>query len=511
MLLMEHIAVTRPDMGVLAGKVPALTPFGLLSYAFAQALMDRMGLEEGGYPGLPLELLEEGEAGLPAEAKAPVIQLQLELQLQLLLNALDRGLSGVEREAAERVAKRLAKLQTGQKAQARFPAVEHRLTLSRRFFLQRQGHSGMKAPGFGEIGPLWRKIAEKITEFPGPAAPNDAGKKGTAPQRDSRRVSSDVLWPEHGEIPGEPVSRTWSDPAEWARRRDEFKRLYSLRLNAVRAGLFPPEQRDFSFPYVGAAVEQPLAGGQIVPAVPSPGVRRTELGLCTETVLRRAKYGVSSSGELPAAWGATALTSPAVGRGLDRFCLSPLWAKSFSTTGARRLAQAGGQAEPAQMPCFTEMPPLEPALQGYSISALPQGATAAAAQTAAFRQGQPDLVSVRGRLVAEAYPGVYERRPEDAAEAGVRSGGGYPGENGVPGAGTGWRRGEAPGGAEERMRPGAFGPQALERGRLESGKRGLCPGMQIEPAGQNPQGGRENWSGRIRPGYPGGARERGPV
>ena len=56
---MDSIAVTRPHMAVLSqGRLP-LSPFGALAQAFAEEVLARAELEEGRYPYVPLELLEE--------------------------------------------------------------------------------------------------------------------------------------------------------------------------------------------------------------------------------------------------------------------------------------------------------------------------------------------------------------------------------------------------------------------------------------------------------------------
>ena len=56
---MKSIAVTKPDMGVLSREQLPLSPFGALAQAFAEELLARAEWEEGVWPFVPLELLEE--------------------------------------------------------------------------------------------------------------------------------------------------------------------------------------------------------------------------------------------------------------------------------------------------------------------------------------------------------------------------------------------------------------------------------------------------------------------
>ncbi len=105
---MDSIAVTRPHMAVLSqGKLP-LTPFGALAQAFAEEVLARAELEEGRYPYVPLELLEEGEEAPPVQAPAPVLQ----VDLHLILEALRKEQGRTEQvRTTERIVERILRLQ----------------------------------------------------------------------------------------------------------------------------------------------------------------------------------------------------------------------------------------------------------------------------------------------------------------------------------------------------------------------------------------------------------------
>ena len=105
---MDSIAVTRPHMAVLSqGKLP-LTPFGALAQAFAEEVLARAELEEGRYPYVPLELLEEGEEAPPVQTPAPVLQ----VDLHLILEALRKEQGRTEQvRTTERIVERILRLQ----------------------------------------------------------------------------------------------------------------------------------------------------------------------------------------------------------------------------------------------------------------------------------------------------------------------------------------------------------------------------------------------------------------
>lgn len=105
---MDSIAVTRPHMAVLSqGRLP-LTPFGALAQAFAEEVLARAELEEGRYPYVPLELLEEGEEAPPVQTPAPVLQ----VDLHLILEALRKEQGRTEQvRTTERIVERILRLQ----------------------------------------------------------------------------------------------------------------------------------------------------------------------------------------------------------------------------------------------------------------------------------------------------------------------------------------------------------------------------------------------------------------
>lgn len=81
---METIAVTKPDMAVLRRNRLGLSPFGLLSQAFAAGILNRAGHDIGPYREFPLEFLEEGEL---EDTPAPNLY-HINLELKVILDAL---------------------------------------------------------------------------------------------------------------------------------------------------------------------------------------------------------------------------------------------------------------------------------------------------------------------------------------------------------------------------------------------------------------------------------------
>lgn len=112
---MKSIAVTKPDMGVLSRDRLILSPFGTLSQAFGEELLARAQQQEGVWPYVPLELLEEGEEPQPPAAPVkPVLQ----VNLQLVLEALRReGQRTEQQRATERIVERILQLQARPAAQ----------------------------------------------------------------------------------------------------------------------------------------------------------------------------------------------------------------------------------------------------------------------------------------------------------------------------------------------------------------------------------------------------------
>lgn len=105
---MKSIAVTKPDMGVLSREQLPLSPFGALAQAFAEELLARAEWEEGVWPFVPLELLEEKELPLPS-VPSPGVTLQVDLRL--VLEALRRENTGTESQrAAERLVERVIRI-----------------------------------------------------------------------------------------------------------------------------------------------------------------------------------------------------------------------------------------------------------------------------------------------------------------------------------------------------------------------------------------------------------------
>ena len=113
---MKSIAVTKPDMGVLSREQLPLSPFGALAQAFAEELLARAEWEEGVWPFVSLELLEEKELPLPS-VPSPGVTLQVDLRL--VLEALRRENTGTEsRRAAERLVERVIRIREQRTAAA---------------------------------------------------------------------------------------------------------------------------------------------------------------------------------------------------------------------------------------------------------------------------------------------------------------------------------------------------------------------------------------------------------
>ena len=112
---MKSIAVTKPDMGVLSRDRLILSPFGTLSQAFGEELLAQAQQQEGVWPYVPLELLEEGEEPQPPAAPVkPVLQ----VNLQLVLEALRReGQRTEQQQATQRIVERILQLQASPAAQ----------------------------------------------------------------------------------------------------------------------------------------------------------------------------------------------------------------------------------------------------------------------------------------------------------------------------------------------------------------------------------------------------------
>ena len=107
---MESIAITKPDTGVLSRERLLLSPFGALAQAFAEELLARAEPEEGRWPFVPLELLEEPESpGSPAAPPGMTFQ----VDLRLVLEALRReGNRTEQRQVTERIVERILQLQS---------------------------------------------------------------------------------------------------------------------------------------------------------------------------------------------------------------------------------------------------------------------------------------------------------------------------------------------------------------------------------------------------------------
>ena len=104
---MESIAVIKPNTGVLVRGQLALSPFGILAQSFAEALLTRVEREEGRWPFVPLELLEEETT--PA---TPPGQTVLQIDLRLVLEALRKGNGQTEHlQATERIVERILQRQ----------------------------------------------------------------------------------------------------------------------------------------------------------------------------------------------------------------------------------------------------------------------------------------------------------------------------------------------------------------------------------------------------------------
>ena len=105
---MKSIAVTKPDIGVLSRAQLPLSPFGALAQAFAEELLARAEWEEGVWPFVPLELLEERDLPLPS---VPSSGVTLQVDLRLVLEALRRESTRTEAQrAAERLVERVIRI-----------------------------------------------------------------------------------------------------------------------------------------------------------------------------------------------------------------------------------------------------------------------------------------------------------------------------------------------------------------------------------------------------------------
>lgn len=108
---MESIAIIKPDTGVLSRERLHLSPFGALAQAFAEELLARAEQQEGHWPFVPLELLEEGPES-PISPAAPS-NMTLQVDLHLVLEALRReGNRTEQRQATERIVERILQLQS---------------------------------------------------------------------------------------------------------------------------------------------------------------------------------------------------------------------------------------------------------------------------------------------------------------------------------------------------------------------------------------------------------------
>lgn len=108
---MESIAITKPDTGVLSRERLLLSPFGALAQAFAEELLARAEPEEGRWPFVPLELLEEGPESPGSPAAPPGMTFQVDLRL--VLEALRReGNRTEQRQVTERIVERILQLQS---------------------------------------------------------------------------------------------------------------------------------------------------------------------------------------------------------------------------------------------------------------------------------------------------------------------------------------------------------------------------------------------------------------
>jgi len=82
---MKSIAVTKPDMAVMQRDKMGLSPFGLLSMAFHDAVSQRSTWNTGFYREVPLELLEEQAEDATASA---VPEIHFDIDLQVILQQL---------------------------------------------------------------------------------------------------------------------------------------------------------------------------------------------------------------------------------------------------------------------------------------------------------------------------------------------------------------------------------------------------------------------------------------
>ena len=107
---MGSIAATKPDMGVLSQKRLILSPFSALVLAFSEDLLARNGFEEGLWPFIPLELLEEGETAPPPRPVPPTVQMDLKLVLQTLRQT---GGHTRQEQITQRIVERIIRLREG--------------------------------------------------------------------------------------------------------------------------------------------------------------------------------------------------------------------------------------------------------------------------------------------------------------------------------------------------------------------------------------------------------------
>ena len=106
---MGSIAAAKPDMGALSQKRLILSPFGALVRAFSEDLLARNGFEEGLWPFIPLEFLEEGKT-VPQPPVPPIVQMDLKLVLQALRQT---GSHTRQEQITERIVERIIRLQEG--------------------------------------------------------------------------------------------------------------------------------------------------------------------------------------------------------------------------------------------------------------------------------------------------------------------------------------------------------------------------------------------------------------
>ena len=162
----KKITVTRPDMTVVGQERLGLSPFGLLSQVFNEAIVQRAQLTAGFYAQVPLTLLED-EPEEEGTAPAPEIHLDVQVQVNAppqikteKTTPAKSAQTGTEQRILERV--RILQRELKQSRE-----ITHRLVVETRAGQPLPEHPGAKASG-GAAGTA-RRSAPQPGQMPGQA------------------------------------------------------------------------------------------------------------------------------------------------------------------------------------------------------------------------------------------------------------------------------------------------------------------------------------------------------